>query len=223
MLLDKLTRLSPQILFTRLAGFINRYYQHPAYQPLWKKLDGHAIQVNVDAFGSWILNILHGQLQITVVNDASTATHSPTSPTITCQGPLRAFFRLAGTQDLHQAQSLGLQITGDLSFALSLAQTFKNPPIDFTERLSGWIGDNAAVRLTQWGSKFYRRLKQGPQQIASMTTEYLQFEAELLPSPEEIDDWMAAVDILRDDVERLSARIDLNLSCLEKHAYAEQH
>jgi ubiquinone biosynthesis protein UbiJ len=200
--------IGPEILFSRLTGFVSHYYSHPAYQALWQKLDGHRIQVSINTFGSWMLNIINGQLAINAVNYVTAPEIFP-KPTITITGPLRAFIHLGSTRDLPQAKKLGLTLSGDLTLALSLAQIFKNPPIDFTERLSGWVGDHAAVRLTQWGSGLYHRLKQGPGQIAGMGTEYLQEETLLLPTASEIEDWMTAVDILRDDVERLSARINL--------------
>jgi ubiquinone biosynthesis protein UbiJ len=236
----------PGVLFSRLAGFVSHYYSHPAYQPLWEKLNGHHVQVGINNFGSWMLSIVNGQFKISTVNittgipgcrgraaarswDQARKKNSAQpeqlpeifpKPTITIVGPLRAFMRLGSTRDLSQARKLGLSLNGDLTLALSLAQIFKNPPMDFTERLSGWVGDHAAVRLTQWGSGIYRRLKQGPGQIAEMGTEYLQEEALLLPTVSEIEDWMNAVDTLRDDVERLSARINLLQSSAE-HGHAE--
>lgn len=208
--------IGPQMLFSRLTAFVSRYYRHPAYQPLWQKLNGHAIQIGIQGFGDWVLDIVDGQLEIITLD----GTASEPAPTITITGPLKAYLRLASTRDLPEAKQLGLCITGDLTLALSLAQIFKNPPIDFTERLSGWIGDNAAVRLTRWGSKLYHHVKQGPRQMADMTTEYLQEEALLLPTAMEVEDWMLAVDTLRDDVERLAARINL-LNTTAQHTHAK--
>lgn len=211
----------PQMLFSGLRKFISRYYGHPAYQDVWRKLDGHAIQISINTFGSWILNIANGQLEINAQDlQDSTATEMAFKPTIALTGPLNAFLRLASTRDLPQAKQLGLCLTGDLTLALSLAQVFKNPPIDFTERLSGWLGDGVAHRLTQWGSGLYCHLKQSSQRIAAMSAEYLQEEALLLPTASEIEEWMTAVDTLRDDTERLAARIRLAF-LTENPAHAE--
>jgi ubiquinone biosynthesis protein UbiJ len=210
--------IGPQVLFSRLAQFVSRYYGHPAYQPLWKKADGHVIQMGIAGIGDWRLSIVNGELQVSALKTDTEIT--PIPPTITITGPLRAFLRLAGTRDLPQAKQLGLCLTGNLTLVLSLAHLFKNPPIDFTEHLAGWLGDNAAHRLTQWGSKFYRRLQQGSQQIADMTAEYLQEEVLLLPTGSEIDEWMAAVDTLRDDVECLAARLQA-MQLTAKYAHAD--
>jgi ubiquinone biosynthesis protein UbiJ len=43
--------------------------------------------------------------------------------------------------------------------------------------------------------------------------EYLQEEAAVVPSRQELDDFLAAVDTVRDDVERLAARVER----LERH------
>ncbi len=208
--------LGPAVLFFGLNTFISRYYSHPAYQPLWKKVDGHAIQVHINPFGTWILHIVNGQL---AVHTGESSEGRSIKPSLTLTGPLPAFLRLGSTRDFVQAKKRGLCLSGDLKLALSLAQILKNPPIDFTERLSGWIGDGAAQHLSQLGSGLYRRLKEGPQQMLAMSTEYLQEEALLLPSTAEIEDWMSAVDTLEDDVARLAARIQfIPLSKKQTHA-----
>jgi ubiquinone biosynthesis protein UbiJ len=209
--------LGPSLLFSGLNNFIRRYYGHPAYQALWQKLDGHAIEIQINGVGNWVLTVVNGQL---TVNTLGSDENGLPKPSITLTGPLRAFLRLAGTRDFVQAKKLGLCLSGDLTLALSFAQMLKNPPIDFTERLSGWIGDVAAHRLSQFGMGLYRHLKEGPQNMAAMSTEYLQEEALLLPTPSEIEEWMSAVDTLRDDVARLAARIEL-IPVTKKHAHAE--
>src|SRR6187549_2827191 len=96
------------------------------------------------------------------------------TPDITVSGPANAFLRLGLTQNVSQAQKLGLRIHGDMTLALSLAHAVKHPRVDFTERLSGWIGDGAAHRLQQCGVGFRQRIKKTRRTLTDITTEYLQ-------------------------------------------------
>ncbi|MEY3183254.1 MAG: hypothetical protein RLZ35_1239 [Pseudomonadota bacterium] len=200
-------------LFAPITALINHYYGHPAYHAVWQQLDGKAIQVTVTDIGNWILSIHAGKLNI---QDMHSAFSNP-APTLRFTGPMRAFMRLLSTGNMHDAKTLGLCLNGDLTLALTLSQALKYPPIDFTERLSAWLGDNLAVRLSRFSARRFTGLTESVHQLADNTTEYLQFETVLLPTTREVRDWMEAVDTLRDDIERLSAHItQLNINLNKK-------
>ncbi|RDH83433.1 MAG: sterol-binding protein [endosymbiont of Seepiophila jonesi] len=106
-----------------------------------------------------------------------------------------------------QLFSGAVEIEGDSALAHRFGDFLSALDIDWEEQLSHLTGDliahevgNAARSLFGWGKKLRRTSGQNLQ-------EYLQEELRLLPSRYEIEPFLAGVDTLRDDVERLAARL----------------
>ena len=90
---------------------------------------------------------------------------------------------------------------------------------DWEEQLSHLVGDAAAhqvgnlVRDTlQWGAKSVDTLGRD-------LTEYLQEESRQLPQRDEVNKFLAAVDVLRNDVERLDARVKRLQARIDSHEH----
>lgn len=101
----------------------------------------------------------------------------------------------------------GVQITGDLEVAQAFQNKIKNMDIDWEEQLSHFAGDviahsvgNMVRSVIHWG-------KEAISSVRQTTTEYIQEEIRHLPPRQEIKDFMRDVDIIRNDLERLEARI----------------
>lgn len=101
----------------------------------------------------------------------------------------------------------GVQISGDLEVAHAFQNAIKNMDIDWEEQLSHLTGDviahsigNTVRSVIGWG-------KEAATSIRQTTTEYIQEEVRHLPPRQEIKDFMQDVDSIRNDVERLEARI----------------
>ncbi|MBL3590741.1 MAG: SCP2 sterol-binding domain-containing protein [gamma proteobacterium endosymbiont of Lamellibrachia anaximandri] len=106
-----------------------------------------------------------------------------------------------------QLFSGAVEIEGDSALAHRFGDFLSALDIDWEEQLSRLTGDliahevgNATRSLFGWGKKLRRTSGQNLQ-------EYLQEELRLLPSRYEIEPFLAGVDALRDDVERLAARL----------------
>ncbi len=106
-----------------------------------------------------------------------------------------------------QLFSGAVEIEGDSALAHRFGDFLSALDIDWEEQLSHLTGDliahevgNAARSLFGWGKKLRRTTGQNLQ-------EYLQEELRLLPSRYEIEPFLTGVDTLRDDVERLAARL----------------
>ncbi|QYZ66013.1 MAG: sterol-binding protein [Gammaproteobacteria bacterium (ex Lamellibrachia satsuma)] len=106
-----------------------------------------------------------------------------------------------------QLFSGAVEIEGDSALAHRFGDFLSALDIDWEEQFSHLTGDliahevgNAARSLFGWGKKLRRTSGQNLQ-------EYLQEELRLLPSRYEIEPFLAGVDTLRDDVERLAARL----------------
>jgi len=99
-----------------------------------------------------------------------------------------------------------VSITGDTGLAHSFGATLANLDIDWEEQLSHYSGDLIAHRLGRGARGLSTYLAQSRQTIESNLGEYLTEEARLLPHPYEVEEFIAEVDRLRDDTERLLAR-----------------
>ena len=110
-----------------------------------------------------------------------------------------------------------VEISGDVSLGQSFEAVLREIDIDWEEQLSRFVGDVAAhqvgnlVRDTlDWGTKSMDSLSRD-------MTEYLQEESRHLPQRDEVNEFLAAVDVLRDDTERLEARVKRLRGRLEPH------
>jgi ubiquinone biosynthesis protein UbiJ len=100
-----------------------------------------------------------------------------------------------------------VEIRGDVALGQRFEAVLRGIDIDWEEQLSRLVGDVAAhqvgnlVRDTlAWGAKSADILRRD-------LGEYLQEESRQVPHPSEVEAFVAAVDTLRDDAERLEARI----------------
>ncbi len=100
-----------------------------------------------------------------------------------------------------------LRITGDVGLAQKLVQVFQQFEIEWEELLSQAVGDTLAHEM----GKIFRMTRQKGQEtidnLTTQVTEYLQKEAQLFPSPEEVEDFFADIQTLQNDVERISLNI----------------
>jgi ubiquinone biosynthesis protein UbiJ len=99
-----------------------------------------------------------------------------------------------------------LSLEGEIEYLQTLKQVLQAIDIDWEEKLSHFMGDipahqlgNLAKDTRQWG-------QQSATNLRLTISEYLQEELQYFPAREQVEDFMAEVDIVRDDVERLQAR-----------------
>ncbi len=116
--------------------------------------------------------------------------------------------RMRGSQEsANQLFRGSVEISGDSHLAQQFGDFLAGLDIDWEEQLSKLTGDviaheigNATRGLLSWGRSQSQTFEHNLQ-------EYLQEELRLTPSRLEIDPFFSDVDGLRDDVERLEARI----------------
>ena len=102
-----------------------------------------------------------------------------------------------------------VRIEGDTNLAQRFSEALAGLDIDWEEQLSRLTGDIAAHEIGR-GMRAAAQQGERMREVASANlSEYLTEEARLLPHRFEVDEFLADVDTLRDDVERLEARIAL--------------
>lgn len=102
-----------------------------------------------------------------------------------------------------------LEISGDTRLGHSFKNVFKQMDVDWTGQLARLVGDNAAYQLQQSGKSLRQWGKQAINSVAMNTGEYLQEESRDVVTETELEIFCEAVDSLRDDVDRLQAKIQL--------------
>ena len=100
-------------------------------------------------------------------------------------------------------------ISGDADFARTISELANELRWDLEEELAPWVGDIAAVRIANAARQFLGTAKRTSQKLAENMAEYWLEENPTLLYQHAGDEFTAEVARLRDDVERLSKRIDI--------------
>ena len=100
-----------------------------------------------------------------------------------------------------------VSFSGDLGFVRDVRRLLADLDLDLEEQLSGIVGDDLAHHLGATGRRLQRWLEDARRAVASGVAEYLTEERRLLPSEAEAEIFLSAVDDLREDADRLEARL----------------
>lgn len=101
-----------------------------------------------------------------------------------------------------------VEIEGDSTIAHELAKAFSRLDLDWEEQLARMIGDPLAHPIGELGRGLARWGRRTSETLNSDLKEYLEEESRLVPTRYELQAFLGDVDTLRDDVERLEARLD---------------
>ncbi len=129
------------------------------------------------------------------------------TPSATLTGTPLAFMRLAGPQPEAAIRGGSVHIQGDAEVAQTFSELIKHARPDLEEELSRIIGDVAAHQVGTTARSMLAFAERAASTFAQNVSEFLQEEGRDVPSRTEADEFVAEVDKLRDDVERLAARI----------------
>ena len=184
-----------------VANVLNRNIRAttPARE-LCEKLAGSVVAVRVrdTALTTWFI-VHDDHLELTTDTDLE--------PDILICGSLFALARMAGVPGASAVRDGSLEFTGDPLLAQEFQQllTFAKPDIE--EELSGFVGDVAAHRLGEIARGVGNWSREARSTMGANIREYLQEESRDVPSRYEVDRFAANVNALRDDVDRLDARM----------------
>ena len=121
------------------------------------------------------------------------------------RGTLPAFVRgLFGT---HHGAPPGITRGGDATLARDFQRLLAGLEVDWEERLAGVAGDTLAHQAGNLARGFAAWGRYAGDHMARGLSEYLQRETRDLPHRAEVERFLRAVDTVRDDVERLAARL----------------
>jgi ubiquinone biosynthesis protein UbiJ len=184
-----------------VASVLNRNIREttPARE-LCDKLDGAVIAIRVrnTALATWFV-IADGELTLTTEFDGE--------PDVVISGSLITLARLAGDVGLDALRKGELEMAGDAHTAERFQRLLGFARPDFEEELSGLVGDVAAHRIGEVARDVTSWARDARSTMGANIREYLQEESRDAPSRYEVERFAADVDTLRDDVDRLEARV----------------
>ena len=196
----------PDSLLVPLQASLNRNIgmSTPARE-LARELDGRRVVIHSPDIG---LDLSFAFAEEVV--QLSTATAEGADCAI--KGSPLTLLRLAGKSPEAAFRDGSAQIEGDALVGQAFQRFLGFARPDWEEELSRFIGDTAAHQLVRGLEGLMSWGRQSAETMALNTAEYLQEESRDLPSSAEAQHFMADVDKLREEADRLEAR----LSKLEK-------
>ncbi len=189
--------LTAAALAAGLETALNRYIVlDPDAAPQLAELAGAVIAIEADGLGL-TLYLFPGAQGIQVLD------RYEGEPNVRIRGtPLALIQQWRG-----QSGAGGVSVEGDAATGRRLQTLLAGLDIDWEEHLSTLVGDVAAHRLGQLCRESRRWGQQTLSTLLQDGREYLQQEQRLLPAQPAVEAFLSAVDVLREDVDRLEVRI----------------
>ena len=101
-----------------------------------------------------------------------------------------------------------LEIIGDVGLAQEFQSIIKDVDLDWEEFMSRWLGDTLAHKMGNMVRGTLNFARDTKHTLELDVSEYLRYEKEILPEQSEVDEYIAAIDELRNDTERLKLRVN---------------
>ncbi|MBK1640343.1 sterol-binding protein [Chromatium okenii] len=193
----------PDALLAVLEQAINRYIALDAEHGAgFAALTGRLIAIELNGFGTRITVIPNEQgLQLFGDYDAQ--------PDCLIRGTPLGLARL-GMGDGKNAQLIAgeVEISGDTALAQAFNTAIAALDVDWEEQLAQVIGDPFAQQVGKQCRANQQWQERTAAQMTAQLKAYLQREQGVVPTRHEVEAFLAQVDLLRDDCERLAARVE---------------
>jgi len=135
------------------------------------------------------------------------ATEFDANPDVVITGSLVTLARMAGGAGAQAIRDGDIDLTGDAATAQRFQTLLDHAKPDVEEELSRVIGDVAAHQLAEFARGVGNWARGARSTMGDNIREYLQEERRDLPTRYEVEQFSQRVGELRDDVERIAARL----------------
>jgi len=192
----------PDAALATLEATINRYLTlDPEGAARLADLQGKVILIEVTGFEAR-LYLIPGPAGVQLCGD-----YAGTPDCILRAAPL-ALARLGVSRRKEDQLFSGeVRVEGDTHLARAFSDFLSGLEVDWEEQLARLVGDVAAHRVGARVRAAGRWRRRTADTLTEDVKEYLQEEARLLPGRYEVQAFLDEVDLVRDGVERLAARI----------------
>lgn len=184
------------------ASLLNRRIQEltPARE-LCRELDGTVAAVRVRDTGLAMYFTMHED-GVTLASDAND------EPDVAISGSILTLARVAGGADADAIRDGSVELLGDAEKAQAFQRLLGFAKPDIEEGLSRLLGDSAAHGIGQAARGVRDWAREARVTMGENIREYLTEESRDVPSRYEAERFRKQVHELRDDVDRIAARID---------------
>ena len=162
------------------------------------KLSGRTIALEFREFGMPVYLRPHA-------NGIELFNHWRGETDVTIEGTLPAL--LFANLQREPGTPAGVRIAGDAAIGQEFQKLVRMLDIDWEDRLSRFIGGTAAHRVGRTLRGLGQFGRNSAERFGENLREYLQQETRDLPLREEVEHFNEAVDCLRDDIDRLEAKL----------------
>jgi ubiquinone biosynthesis protein UbiJ len=189
------------MLLERLEAVLNRNVAASRRaQSLARQLDGRVVSLTVEGTPIAIyVRADGGRLAVGSRHDG------PADASLS--GTPIALLALAGPQAEGALRKGGVRIEGDAEVAQRFRDLLAEAQPDFEEELARVIGDVGARRIANVARDVLGWSRKAASSFAGNVAEYLQEEGRDVPARVEVDEFLEGVDRLRNDTERLEAKL----------------
>ena len=162
------------------------------------ELEGQVVKIEVNGPDmEFYLMFLNDGVELTRFYD--------NEPDSTVSGSLFALMSLLRNSDALFDGTVTL--SGSTSTVKQLKKIMDDLDVDWEEQLSGVVGDGASHQLFRLAGGFMQLFEQGAERVRTEGSEFLKQRADVAVGEEEVREFCDAVDTVRNDADRLEARI----------------
>ncbi len=168
-----------------------------------QELEGKTIKLDIT---DWRLNFFI----VAKHNGVACRKNSNGEPDTIISGSLQNLCKVGIAQDKQQAiKQHKIQFSGDAHTGIAMQQVLSNLDIDWEAHMAEIVGDTSAHLL---GTSLKKAFNFGKSIVSSLqrnVDEYIHHEVKLCPTPTDLAHFYKEINILRNDVERLEAKVNL--------------
>ncbi len=181
-----------------------------------RRLNGTALQVDIEGLAAIRASVAAGRLALVFAstdasandrNDAGARSSTDTPANATIQGSPLALLQLARGESHRATTSTPARITGDAEIADAYRRLFALAKPDLEAELSRVVGDFPARRLAQLATRGVAWARQARRTAGENLAEYWQEESRDLVNRVELEEFLHGVDELREQADRVAARL----------------
>lgn len=137
-------------------------------------------------------------------------------PDATISAPPATLLHLLLSENINHFDLKYLKLGGNIQLIDSVNQTIRRLELDWEGLLAKYIGDTPSVEFCKFVQALNNKKEQLKLMICQNISEYMQYEANIIPSTLELKDFSEDTDLLRLRTDRLQARTSRLLASLEK-------